>query len=190
MSAASLDPDDCSAQPPTGRRVLGQALVRAVRLLADRMNDPDKVVATQAATEIMRLSLACLRHGYGFPLDWADGSLDDDPRPCPRGAEPVEERAAGRADPEATPSAKPREPVPCRRHPAEATPPPSRTRPDHAPALTADDWAEFSEFAHSMGFDPGAIDLVRRTLHRSDRATGPPARAAPARPVPAGVASG
>lgn len=108
-------------------------MVRAVRLLAEQMDDPDKLVARQAALEIIRLSTTCLRHGEGFPLDWADDSLDDE---------------------------LVRQPV---RHTQE--PEPVRDLPDEVePDPIADENAEFTAFARSMGYDEATIALARRKL--------------------------
>ncbi len=99
---SNSDPDDRTAEPSLGRRVLGRAMVRAVQVLAELMDHPDKLVAYRAAVEVMRLSTACMRHGAGLPLDWADDSPEGEPVPVAPEPEPVLDLPAG-VEADATP---------------------------------------------------------------------------------------
>ncbi len=147
MSSSPPDLLDCLANQPGGRAALGRAMLRALQVFTEQMDSPDKKVAMQAAAEVARLTHACLRHGQGFALDWADDDTAEAHRPEP-------------ARPEPQPQPEPPLDVP----------------PAAAGDLTVEEWAEFTQFARSMGFDEGAIDLARRSLDIPDA----PAKTRPA----------
>jgi hypothetical protein len=138
---------------PSSRGALGRAIVRALQVFTEQMDNPDRTVAMRAATEVSRLSMACLRHGEGLALDWAD-------------------------DP---PAAELPRPEPARLAP-QPEPPPLDLPPDTPTDLTVEEWTEFTQFARTMGFDEGALDLARRSLNIPDApAKTPPANIPPAR---------
>lgn len=80
---------------PTGRAALGSAATLAVRALARHLADPSPRVSLRAACEVVKLTTAALRRGYGFALDWVgDAAPAPAAPPAPKKAAPPVELPA------------------------------------------------------------------------------------------------
>lgn len=122
---------DAPTSAKAGRVALGRAAVAALRVLSERMDDPDPNVSMQAATFVLQLTTACLRHGQGLALDWAGAEVEPEcghPAP-PSDSGPVGtrevasdgDRPPGRPRPLDGPQESSVRPSPCRRVDREKT---------------------------------------------------------------------
>ncbi len=163
----------------TGRAALGLAAVKALRVLSDCMDDPDRAVAFKAAVEVMGLVTSCQRHGHGFALDWV-GDVEPDAVSSP---------LAPRADPEASLANQhpvshwQRGPLAVRADYSQAssageTPrhPETRTSRQIVAELLApfpkcprnpglEEWADYVELCRDMGLPEQGIELIARVVH-------------------------